>query len=1178
MKVMTFWIFLYFAFCDEIIDVHSTDYHFLDVRNDSSTIFTFRNYHSFFYLSETPEIDVYYKQKVEYSNSSYSKMHFEPSAESFFIESGRSILKIVIPAQNYSYIHSQNYITYFHGTIADNATKLFLQYSRPQMTFKNYGCMAFISFSDYLGNYFYSNASYKCKNFKREQWISDDSFISYCLTSKYTILYHNGGELTVNDPKFADHEDHFNPQRYYDANSDGSSNFYLNVTKRDGFYIYKGQITYFDVRKMDNYVCDISLGDVVLNETGFYCNNSHIQERESEYFHQEIIVRGSSKIHSIKTYNTSARFRFEYLKSNRLIFKESQEINISFRGYNYIQSTKSSSPGILCSEGSSINLGKNNSEESITTHDSYLEVEGGLYSSGIGTGRKTSYCKRIGIYGGRIKSIGGEFGSGIGCGFGEYPHSSNVEEIKICGSSQVTSIGGRFGSGIGSGFGANYDSSNVYRILISSNCTINATSIQNGSGIGSGYGGNEKSSSVKIINITGCNFINSVSLENGAGIGSGFGGFNNSASVDSIIINKCNINATSLSKGAGIGSGYGYKTYASNVNSLIINNSNVTSQSRGKGSGIGGGCGHGINSSRIKNILINNSNITSTGSDHSSGIGSGQNSNIKQIEILNSHCATSGGSSGIGYSGTGIVKLIFLNYSDIKAIGRNGAGIGGGFREYPDNDLNDWKEKFYDDIFLHYKHRPFEYSFKINTDELIWKYPRSKSQVIRDYPRYYSEYYHTDNIIRIIPKFKNITMLSIYSCNISAKSLKNGAGIGCGYNSCPSFLMIDTVGVFNGNYIDTSIFTNGSEKGSGIGTGSGFSHIYELKVYGQNINATGGKHGAGIGTSGTPNSIISHLDVNLKSSHITGGDYGAGIGTGKFGFINFTSISGQSTEIKGGKYGSGIGLGLSGIIENLHVKGSINTTGGEYGAGIGGGSGNKPESHIGILNILGGDQNVNPLRTIGGEKGTGIGGGFGNSENSSFINEIYVSGGFISSQGGKYGSGLGGGYGKSYNSSFVNFIFVSCGTHDIKGGYYGSGIGGGYGGNHSNDVLNYFDSYFEQKRTKDFSKWMSDDIDRIYGQFEGDTNKTNVFRSSSSSYVGKIELANSPCTKNYTVISGKKAQSAIGNGRFGCTYEYDRDFAQKYSNKNHEFRYEYEFIPIKKENEKKRYVKIDDYY
>ena len=195
---------------------------------------------------------------------------------------------------------------------------------------------------------------------------------------------------------------------------------------------------------------------------------------------------------------------------------------------------------------------------------------------------------------------------------------------------------------------------------------------------------------------------------------------------------------------------------------------------------------------------------------------------------------------------------------------------------------------------------------------------------------------------------------------------------------------------------DGSLNATGGKHGAGIG-GGGEGAGTDITVSGGKVNATGGEGGAGIG--GGNRGAGSSITIENGEVKATGGESGAGIGGGNQGDGSGITVKNGKVNATGGENGAGIGGGNQGAGSGITVKnGKVNATGGKYSAGIGGGN-------------LGDGTNITvnngEVKATGGDGGAGIGGG---AEGSG--SEIAVSGDAqVTVQGGKVGIGAGTGAG-----------------------------------------------------------------------------------------------------------------------------------------------------------------------
>ena len=224
------------------------------------------------------------------------------------------------------------------------------------------------------------------------------------------------------------------------------------------------------------------------------------------------------------------------------------------------------------------------------------------------------------------------------------------------------------------------------------------------------------------------------------------------------------------------------------------------------------------------------------------------------------------------------------------------------------------------------------------------------------------------------------------------------------HNKAQLFIYGQTGGT--GKLIVTNSYDNAAGIGSSMGQKSG-----DINIHGGNLDITGGKNAAGIGSGGSDDSqkaaagLIQIYDGHIKAQ---GGDYGAGIGGGK--------------NAKGGP------LYLYG--------GEVTAIGGEYAAGVGGGGGTRlePGGECGTVHVF-----VCKLTAQGGENGAGIGTGM-LSDATYDRGELYVyhPEAVVTATGGKDSAGIGGGRGADGITTHIN-----AGTVTAKGCGDAAGIGGG---------------------------------------------------------------------------------------------------------------------------------------
>lgn len=281
------------------------------------------------------------------------------------------------------------------------------------------------------------------------------------------------------------------------------------------------------------------------------------------------------------------------------------------------------------------------------------------------------------------------------------------------------------------------------------------------------------------------------------------------------------------------------------------------------------------------------------------------------------------------------------------------------------------------------------------------------------------------------------------------KTLTCKEGISCGYDKNNKYGTLNIYGT-------GKIVTTGKGNAAGIGGDNDETNGY-ITVHGTEIEATGGKHAAGIGGGEggkDPNENSPTIKIYDGKITATGGIDGAGIGGGDEQPGARTYIYGGDITASSKKHGAGIGGGdEEGTYGVWIYGGKVTATGGDHGAGIGageeGGNMRKAEDGGGV-NILGGN-----VTAKGGDGGAGIGGGWG--ENVS--GEIKISGDAtkLDVTGGENGAGIGsGGCNNSFKKGDMKAkIEIDCGSESdisIISGTQGAGIGAGEGGNVSGDV------------------------------------------------------------------------------------------------------------------------------
>ena len=250
-----------------------------------------------------------------------------------------------------------------------------------------------------------------------------------------------------------------------------------------------------------------------------------------------------------------------------------------------------------------------------------------------------------------------------------------------------------------------------------------------------------------------------------------------------------------------------------------------------------------------------------------------------------------------------------------------------------------------------------------------------------------------------------------------------------------------------GRLMVTNSFNNAAGIGSAQHEGKE-KKAGELVIHGGHIEATGGKHGAGIGScKRTENKTKLCNKVTVYGGYVkaTGNSDTAGIGGGETTYDYYPGDGGEfilydgTVIARGDGWGAGIGGGDTGFggIVTIH-GGTLTAYGGEYGAGIGGsfvdGGGN--ELGGGTTSIYGGT-----VTAIGGKKAAGIGGG-----RDCGGGYVYIYGGTVTATGGEKAAGIGGGY-----NGIGGHVAITGGTVIAKAGNQGDKENRAIGPGQSND-------------------------------------------------------------------------------------------------------------------------------
>jgi hypothetical protein len=257
---------------------------------------------------------------------------------------------------------------------------------------------------------------------------------------------------------------------------------------------------------------------------------------------------------------------------------------------------------------------------------------------------------------GALTAMGGYVHAGIG-GIA----NASFGAININGNAKITATGGEFGAGIGGGYGNTVGGT----ISIGGGANVTATGDHGGVGIGGGgnaYAGNVGGGGGTII-IGGGAYVMATGEGGGAGIGAGNGG---NGTTDITIGDNATVTASGAGGGSGIGGGYVHSTFggAQTITVTIADNAHVTATGGASG-GAGIGTGYSdINSDAKAHTLTvtigNSATVVATASgtavlyNNSPGIGlAGENGSggTAIIDILSPNVtATASTVAGKGYA------------------------------------------------------------------------------------------------------------------------------------------------------------------------------------------------------------------------------------------------------------------------------------------------------------------------------------------------------------------------------------------------------------------------------------------------------------------------------------------------------------------------------------------------
>ncbi|XQS70594.1 InlB B-repeat-containing protein [Gardnerella sp. KA00390] len=236
----------------------------------------------------------------------------------------------------------------------------------------------------------------------------------------------------------------------------------------------------------------------------------------------------------------------------------------------------------------------------------------------------------------------------------------------------------------------------------------------------------------------------------------------------------------------------------------------------------------------------------------------------------------------------------------------------------------------------------------------------------------------------------------------------------------------------------TNSLKSGEER-AGLTWNNNSDNDSTLEIEGDgSLTATGGKNGAGIGSSWNRNGGTRNITITGGTVIATGGYGAAGIGGDRGNSAENITITGGTVTATGGDGAAGIGGGASDSGKNITITGgTVTATGGARAAGIGGGrQGGSGEN----ITITGGTVTATG---VGWSSGAGIGGGGGGSGKN-----ITIAGGTVTATGGDGAAGIGGG-----DRGSGKGLTITGGTVTATGGDMTAGIGGGTRGSGENITI-----------------------------------------------------------------------------------------------------------------------------
>ena len=564
----------------------------------------------------------------------------------------------------------------------------------------------------------------------------------------------------------------------------------------------------------------------------------------------------------------------------------------------------------------------------------------------------------------RVK--GGYGGSGI--------YVPEGHTLTIQGSGTLIATGGQFGAGIGSGFGIIDDINySVCGNIIISGGIVTATGGHYATGIGSSC----KNSDCGSITISG-GTVTATGGQYGAGIGSGY----KNSDCGSITISGGTVTATGGQYGAGIGSG----NYYSECSSINITGGTVTATGGKYAAGIGSGYNH----SNGWHMYFSGGTITANGGERAAGIGSGDDhsscrdititSGVTQVTANKGTNATytigpGNGNSTCGYITINSYETGFITQSPYTTfsytIAFNANGGTGQMSAFTA------MYNFATTLTSNHYTRP-GYLFE------GWATSANG-------PKVYNDGQSVSNLTQTPGDTVTLYAKWVWYGTIPGELLLHdgdvltGTGgphthVSIAEGATVTFSGVDITAILEDNnhqwpgitclgdaIIVLAEGTTNSVKGGKDSPGIYVPQNKTLTLQGNGtLNATGGDMAAGIG--GSYGSSCGNITISGGTITANGGDSGAGIGSGKWFSCGSITISGGTVTATGGSGGVGIGGSMSGSCGDITINGgTVTANGGETAAGIGSGRDSSCEK----ITISGGTVTAN-----GGEYAAGIGSGW----------------------------------------------------------------------------------------------------------------------------------------------------------------------------------------------------------